>query len=377
MKIGALIAEFNPLHAGHKLLIDAITQENDAVIAVMSGNFVQRGECAIFEKHDRARAAIANGADLVIELPVIYSLSSAEGFARGGVEILDGCKVVNSLHFGSECGDISALTKCAEVLNDESEEFSALLNEKLSEGMSFPKARQIAAEAVTKEACVLNEPNNILAVEYIRAINKLGSEIAPRTIRRMGDGYNDTDINSSVPSASAIRARLKDGDDAKEYMLYNYESSPVFMRDFDIIAASRLKSIKKEELMLLPDCNEELASRLKEASFKNTFDEIVNEAVCRRYTKSRIRRILCNMIIGNDFKEYVSPTYIRPLAFNRKGSEILRLMKEKSSLPIASRGAVLKDDAIFKQECRATDIYNLVRNIEGGKEFSAVADIME
>ena len=133
MKIGALIAEFNPLHAGHKLLIDTIKRENDAVIAVMSGNFVQRGECAIFEKYDRAKAAIINGVDLAIELPVPYSLSSAEGFAKGGVETLEKCGVVNSLHFGSECGNIDALIKCAEVLNDESEEFSALLNEKLSE----------------------------------------------------------------------------------------------------------------------------------------------------------------------------------------------------------------------------------------------------
>ncbi len=377
MKIGALIAEFNPLHAGHRLLIDTIKQENDAVIAVMSGNFVQRGECAIFEKYDRAKAAAANGVDLVIELPVLYSLSSAEGFAKGGVEILEKCGVVNSLYFGSECGDIDALTKCAEVLNDENEEFSALLNEKLSEGMSFPKARQMAAEAVTKEASLLNEPNNILAVEYIRAIKKLGSEIIPSTIRRMGSGYNDTDIKSPIPSASAIRARLKDDDDVKGYMLYNYESSPAFMRDFDIITASRLKAITKEELMLLPDCNEEIASRLKEASFKNTFEEIMAEASCRRYTQSRIRRILCNMIIGNNFKEYISPTYIRPLAFNKKGSEILRLMKEKSSLPIASRGAVLKDDALFKLECRATDVYNLVHNIEGGGEFSAVAEMLD
>ena len=377
MKIGALIAEFNPLHAGHKLLIDTIKRENDAVIAVMSGNFVQRGECAIFEKYDRAKAAIINGVDLAIELPVHYCLSSAEGFAKGGVEILEKCGVVNSLYFGSECGDIDALIKCAEVLNDENEEFSLLLNEKLSEGMSFPKARQLTAEAIIKEASILSEPNNILAVEYIRAIKKLGSKIIPSTIRRMGGGYNDTDIKSPVPSASAIRARLKGGEDANGYMLYNYESTPTFMKDFDIITASRLKAIEKEELMLIPDCNEEIASRLKEASFKNTFEEIVAEAACRRYTQSRIRRILCNMIIGNNFKEYISPTYIRPLAFNKKGSELLRLLKEKSSLPIASRGALLKDNPIFKLECKATDIYNLVHHIEGGKEFSAVAGIIE
>lgn len=376
MKIGALIAEFNPIHAGHRHLIDTIKRENDGVIAVMSGNFVQRGECAIFEKYDRATGAVSNGVDLVLELPVLYCLSSAEGFAKGGVEILNGCGLVNKLYFGSECGDIDALGKCAELLNKESESFSALLNEKLSAGMSFPKARQMAAEAVIKEASVLSEPNNILAVEYIRAVKKLGADISVHTIARAGSGYNDTRINGRFPSASAIRAKIEIGESANDYMLYNYETSPVFMKDFDVITASRLKTITKDELIKLPDCNEEIASRLKDASLRNTFGEIAEEAVCRRYTQSRIRRILCNMIIGNYFNEYLSPSYIRPLAFNKKGSEILRLMKEKATLPIVSRGALLKDDPLFKLECRATDVYNLVRGKEGGEEFSAVARML-
>lgn len=376
MKIGALIAEFNPLHAGHRHLIDTIKGENDGVIAIISGNFVQRGECALFEKYDRAKAAVTNGVDLVLELPVLYALSSAEGFAKGGVEILEKCGVVNSLYFGSECGDISALIKCAEVLNNEDNSFRTLLSEKLSEGMSFPKARQAAAEAIIREASVLNEPNNILAVEYIKAIKKLNSKIAPVTIKRLGGGYHDTEINSSVPSASAIRARLRDGEDAKRYMLYNYEASPTFMKDFDMIIAARLKTIGKDELCMLPDCNEEIAARLKEAAVHNTFDEIISAACCRRYTQSRLRRILCNMIIGNNFKEYISPTYMRPLAFNKKGSEILRRMKDEATLPIASRGAAVKEDPIFNLECRATDIYNLVHNIESGKEFCVVAEII-
>ena len=377
MKIGAFIAEFNPLHAGHKHLIDTVKAENDGVLGIISGNFVQRGECAIFEKYDRANAAAANGVDLILELPALYALSSAEGFAKGGVEILDKCGVVDTLYFGSECGDINALTKCADVLSDENEVFSRTLSEKLSDGMNFPSARQAAAEAVIGEASVLSEPNNILAIEYIRAIKKLGSEIVPSTILRLGDGYNDKTVNSEIPSASAVREKLRKGEDIKKYMLYNYETSPVFMKDFDIIVASRLKAAEREELMLLPDCNEEIASRLTEASKFNSFGEIVQYAACRRYTQSRIRRVLCNMIIGNHLKEYISPTYIRPLAFNEKGSEILRIMKKSADLPIASRGASAKDDTIFQLECRATDVYNLVRGIEGGKEFSAVAGIFK
>lgn len=368
MKISAVIAEFNPIHAGHKILIDTIKRENDAVIAIMSGNFVQRGECAIFEKSERAKAAIECGVDLVLELPAVYALSSAEGFAKGAVNILSACGCVDGLYFGSECGDIEKISRCADVLNNESEEFSQILADKLSDGLSFPAARQEALKSVLPESEILDMPNNILAVEYVRELKKIKSTITPHTIKRVGAGYNETEANGQIPSASAIRKLLKNGEGAKELMLGEF-SSPVFMEDFDIIVASRLKAISKEELCTLPDCNEEIASRLKSACTFNTFGEIVENASCKRYTQSRIRRILCNMIVGNNFKNYTSPTYIRPLAFSEKGSEILRKMKSTASLPVATRGAVLKDDLIFNLECRASDIYNLVRGIEGGKEF--------
>ena len=371
MKIGALVAEFNPIHAGHKLLIDKIKEENDAVIAIMSGNFVQRGECAIFEKGERAKASITCGVDLVIELPAVYALSSAEGFAKGAVNILSACGCIDNLYFGSECGDIEKISRCADALNSESEEFSLILSEKLSEGLSFPAARQEALRSILPDGEILDMPNNILAVEYVRELKKLGSAITPHTIKRIGAGYNETDTDEKIPSASAIRKVIKEGSSAKSMMLGEF-SSPTFMEDFDIIVASRLKAISKEELCSIPDCNEEIAARLKSAGVYNTFGEIVENAACKRYTQSRIRRILCSMITGNQFKSLPAPSYIRIIAFNEKGSEILRKMKSTASLPVAARGAVLKSDEIFNFECRCTDVYNLVRGNAGGKEFEFI-----
>lgn len=376
MKISALIAEFNPFHRGHRLLVDRMKNESDRVVAIMSGNFVQRGECAVFEKSERAVAAIKNGVDLVLELPAVYALSSAEGFAKGGVQTLSATGVVDELWFGSECGDIEKLSRCADVLNEEVPLFREKLSEKLREGLSFPAARQKAVEQIIPDGNILSEPNNTLAVEYIKEIKRSGTNITPKTIKRMGSGYNDTTTSGEIISASAIRKLLSEGRDAKEHILHRHESAPLFMDAFDITVASRLKAISKEELCLIPDCNEEIASRLKDASVYNTFEEIISASSCRSYTQSRLRRILCSMITGNIFSAIPSPTYIRPLAFNEKGGGILKKMKSTASLPIASRGAILKSDEIFGFECRITDIYNLVRGIKGGAEFDRAVDII-
>lgn len=376
MKTSALVAEFNPFHKGHRLLIDSMREKTDCVIAIMSGNFVQRGECAVFEKRERAIAAVRNGVDLVLELPAVYALSSAEGFSKGALQTLYALNVVDSLWFGSECGDLEMLTRCADILNEETPVFRSLLSDKLKEGLSYPAARQAAVEAFSPDGSILSMPNNILAVEYIKELKRLKSNITPVTIKRMGAGYNEEKVASSLPSASGIRSLLKNNEETKEYMLYNYEAKPVFMNQFDSIVAARLKVASTDELCLIPDCNMEIASRLKEASKFNTFDEIVSFAACKSYTQSRLRRILCNMITGNLFKEVPSPTYIRPLAFNSMGSEILKKIKSTASLPIAARGAILKNDEIFSFECRCTDLYNLIRQKTGGAEYARSVEII-
>lgn len=367
MKIGSIIAEFNPIHEGHKFLIEKVSKENDCTVVVMSGNFVQRGECAIFEKSERARAAIENGADLVIELPLLYALSSAEGFARGAISILDGAGCVDEVWFGSECGDIEKIKEVAHLLNEESDSFKERINELLKDGYSFPKARMEALKKESANADILNNPNNILAVEYVRALERINSSIKPVTIKREGSGYNEKEITNKIPSATAVREKIKNGKEVN--LLYPYKSKPLFMSDFDLIASSRLKTISKESLLNIPDCNEEIAVRLKEASKFNTVEEIIKNALCKRYTESRLRRIICNMIIENNFREFKKPTYIRPIAFNSRGTEALKKIKSTASLMVSDRGAELKNDEIFNLECRGSDVCALLRGELSGKEF--------
>lgn len=371
MKIGAIIAEFNPFHTGHRHLTDQIRTKCDAVIAVMSGNFVQRGECAIFDKAERTRMALQNGVDLVIELPAVYALSSAENFAAGSVNTLIGTGIVDELWFGSECGDIDALKRVADILNNETPNFKDSLDKFLRTGLSFPAARINALKEISSDADILNSPNNTLAVEYIRQLEKNCSGIIPRTIERIGGGYNDDNADNEIVSASAVRKLIKKGESADSFSPAS-ACHPVFMSDFDTLVSARVKTACKEELLNIPDCNSELASRIIASFGYNTFDEIVDSASCKSYTQSRIRRILCNLLIGNRFSSLPDPEYIRILGFNKAGSEILNKMKSTASLPVIARGALLKDNPIFNLECRATDIYNLAQGIEGGKEFEFI-----
>ena len=367
MKIGSIIAEFNPIHEGHALLIEEVRKKNDCVVVVMSGNFVQRGECAVFEKTERARAAIENGADLILELPLLYALSSAEGFARGAVSILENAGCIDELWFGSECGDIEKIKEVSNLLSEESDTFKERISEFLKEGYSFPKARMEALKEESENANILCSPNNILAVEYVRALKKINSPVKPVTIKRKGSGYNETEIISPIPSATALRGKIQSGE--KLNLLYPYKSKPLFMNDFDLIASCRLKTISKESLLNIPDCNEEIASRLKEASRFNTLEEIIKSALCKRYTESRLRRIICNMLIENNFKEYKEPTYIRPIAFNSRGKEALKKIKSTARLKVSDRGAELKNDEIFNLECRGSDACALLRGEMSGSEF--------
>ena len=367
MKISSIIAEFNPFHAGHSYIIEEMKQKSDAIVCIMSGNFVQRGECAMFEKYERARAAVERGIDLVLELPLVYALSSAEGFSYGAVKILDECKVIEELYFGSECGDIEKIKVVAKALNTETAEYKNRLSAFLEEGMSYPKARMLALN--TKDSSILESPNNILAVEYLRALEKINSKIVPHTIKRMGSGYNDTEIKGDIPSATVLRKMIKNGDNPE--LSFKYASKPLFMDNLDVIVSARLKTISQSELEKIPDCNSEIAVRLKNSSKYNTIAQILEEAACKRYAQSRLRRILCNMVISNEFKDLPEPTYIRPIAFNNKGKEILKEIKKAARVPVADRGAILKNDEIFKLECRGSDITSLLRNQESGSEFTS------
>lgn len=377
MTIRATIAEYNPFHNGHKHLAEKMKEDGAAAIAVMSGNYVQRGGCAVYDKFTRAKVAVQCGMDLVIELPLVYSLSSAEYFALGAVETLNALGIVDELWFGSESGETESLESIADALINESYEFKQIMKERLSEGMGFAAARQKALAAIMGEkADVIAEPNNILGVEYIKALKRTQSKMRPVTILRAQVGHDSNEKGESVASAKALRESLKTGESIQSYVPYPTAFTPVFSKMFDQLIAYRLKSVTKERLMEMPDCNEEIAVRLKKAASGNTLENIIASAHSRNYADSRLRRILFNLVLDNDIK-YITPQYIRVLAFNNRGAEILREAQDKARLPIASRGAAIKDSEIFKRECIGTDIYNLVVGKLGGEEFMQFPGIID
>ncbi|MGM9551469.1 MAG: nucleotidyltransferase family protein [Clostridia bacterium] len=369
MKICATVAEFNPFHNGHGYLAGAFREEYDGMIAVMSGNFVQRGEAAVYNKFARAKAAIANGFDLVIELPIIYALSSAEFFATGAIKILNSTNVVDSLVFGSELGEIEPLREVAMLALDETSEFKDTLKFHLSSGEPYPKALAKAYATVGIDEKLVTSPNNILGIEYIKALIKTKSTITPMTLRRFGASHDSFIASNSVASASHIRSLIEKGSFTQNFMPTFPYPVPVFDKQFSNIILYALKSAKFEDLIKIPDCSSELASRFLSASKLTNVNDIVSYVKTKNYTESRIRRILWNLVLKNNISPSTDPTYIRILAQNKQGSKILSQMKAVSTLPIVQKSVELKKDNIFILESTATDIYNIATGHPSGEDF--------
>lgn len=377
MTISATVAEFNPFHNGHKYLVEKMRENSQGVVAVMSGNYVQRGGCAVYDKFTRAQVAVQNGVDLVIELPLIYSLSSAEYFALGAVEILNALGVASELWFGSEAGSLAPLNKIACELINESEAFKEAMKAALGGGMGFALARQKALEAVLgNEARFIARPNNILGVEYIKALMRTQSKIRPVTVKRIQARHDCDQRGESIASAKSLRESLSKGESIADYVPSLPEAAPVGENSFNKLIAARLISASKEELTALPDCNEEIAARLKKAAGEKSVEEIIRSAHSKNYADSRLRRILFNLLLGNKVK-YTSPQYIRPLAFNREGAEILRAAKDRATLPVVSRAAMAKESEIFAAECIGTDIYSLAAELPLCNEFIRYPEMTE
>lgn len=355
-----VVAEYNPFHAGHALHIrETRRQMGDcAVIAVMSGNFVQRGDCAVFDKWTRARAALEGGADLVLELPTVWAVSSAEGFARGAVELLAATGVVNCLSFGSECGDVEALRQVAACLD--SERYQAGLRRFLDEGMPFAACRQAVVRELLGEgtAALLAQPNNNLGIEYIRALNGLKSSIRPVTVLRMGAAH-DGGEHPAYPSASFVRERILSGALPAD--------NPASLRYGERGALAILRSMDEAGFSALPDCGEGLAHRICGAVRRGrTLEEIYDLAKTKRYAHSRIRRAVLWGALGLKVSDRPDrPTYIRVLGANDRGREALREMKEKASLPVITKPAHGKGIPLLEREARCTDFYQLCRREPG------------
>ena len=363
MKTVGIICEYNPFHMGHKKQLDMVRSaygEDCSIICLMSGSFVQRGMPAIFDKSLRARAAIACGADLVLELPITSALSSAEGFAAGGVRILS--SLCHSLCFGAENGDASSLMQTARMLL--SPEFSNALHIELDTGKSFPAARQAALERMGADASLLINPNDILAVEYCKAILDQNSGLIPFPIHREGC-YHDTAPDPQNPSATAIRNRILNKESFVEFMPEEIRELLETAPRFDLSAGERamlyrLRTMTDEEFEALPYGSEGLWRRLMHASRSQaSLEDILTAAKSKRYTRSRLDRMVMCAFLGITAQDLESPVpYTRVLAFNDTGRTILK--NAKGLIPLLHIGEA-HDSAYWALEKRCDDLHGLFR----------------
>ncbi|MDO5407332.1 MAG: nucleotidyltransferase [Eubacteriales bacterium] len=366
MKTAGIIAEYNPFHNGHRYQLEELRARTgaDYIIIAMSGDFVQRGEPAIFDKYTRTRMALNAGADLVLELPAAFATSSAEDFAACGVALLDKLGVVDMLCFGSECGDVAALEPVARLLAEEPEEYGKLLRERMSQGDSFPKAREWAVtEWMKMETSLLSSPNNILGIEYMKALIRRGSSIKPYTIQRSGQGYNDSDFaavsvtdGQVFASASAIRNALRDKavSDAVRAQIPGSIAddltslTPVFPDDLSALLNFRLLDLTSSgrNLTDFSDVSPELADRIQNRLLETaSYTGRIEQLKTRQYTYTRISRALLHILLGtttNQIQDYRADDYVsyaRILGFRKSTAPLLSEIKKSSQIPLISKVA--------------------------------------
>jgi len=373
MNICGIVSEFNPFHAGHAYLIEEIRRslgEDTGVVCAMSGDFVQRGAAAAFSKHDRARAAVAGGADLVLELPLPWCIASAERFAFGGVNLLLSTGCLTHLAFGSECGDLPALERTAALLLRP--EMDGLIRENLRTGVSYAAARQAAAERLAGERLpMLADPNDILALEYLKALRGVQSDVKPVAVQRKGAGH-DSGEAGEYPSASFLRRKLDAGEAIDSFLPERVSaalfggSGPVDGERMEIAMLSRLRRMTAEDFRGLPDVSEGLEHRLAAAVRQEPdLESVIRAAASKRYPVSRIRRILCCAALGVGKEAGKgTPPYLRVLAANRRGQAVLRSMTECASVPVITKPSAVRGhgdrvEAVFSMGASGADLYAL------------------
>ncbi|MBR5570958.1 MAG: nucleotidyltransferase family protein [Oscillospiraceae bacterium] len=327
--ITGIICEYNPLHLGHKKQIDWVKARDPEglVVCLMSGNYVQRGKPAIFDKMLRARAAVECGADLVLELPLPYCLSSAEGFAAGGVSVLG--KFCDRLCFGAETDNVQVLQDIAQALL--SKDFKPMLTEQLENGLSFPAARQAALERMGQDASVLSTPNNILAVEYCKAIIAQGCSMKPMAILRQGD-YHDPVADRENPSATAVRALMENGGVWADFVPSeaHLHGNLHTLEQGERAILAKLRTMTDEEFAALPYGSEGLWRKLMhESRQKATLEEILTSVKSKRYTRTRLDRMIMCAFLGLTEQDLNRPVpYVRVLGFNDRGRQVLKLARQ-------------------------------------------------
>lgn len=379
MKIGGIVAEYNPFHNGHKYQIEKSKElgELTHTVAVMSSNYVQRGETAILSKWARAEMAVQGGIDLVIELPTLWSTSYAQRFAEGAVSLLEALGCVEMLSFGSECGNIDELIACKDAIN--SEAVNEKLKENLEVGLGFASARAEAMRSVCGNRFfnILEGANNTLGIEYLNALDKFGSDMIPMTIRRKGASHDSDMTSENFASASEIRRMMKENNrEWEKFMpesaadIYNRElfdgKAPCLNEKLEFSILCCMRQLSAEAIGKSPDVSEGIEFRIHDAALKaRTLDELFALAKTKRYSHARIRRIVLHAFMGfvaDDYKG--NPPYIRVLAMNEKGKEILKEAKEKAKFPIVTKASDFDELSdygrqVFLLEDMCTDVFSL------------------
>lgn len=408
MPTAGIIAEYNPFHNGHlhhlretkKLLPDC------RIICVMSGHFLQRGEPSILNKWARAEMAVAQGADLILELPVLYSCRSAYWFARGGLEILAASGVTSHLSFGVETENLTALEDAARLLAEESEGFIKVLRQGLQEGLSYPRARSLALEKALAHPGgeILNKPNNILALAYLRVIKELDLPLIPLPVIRKGAGYNETRLDAGEnPSATAIRKMLANYSPdqycrglavLKPYLpesslsIMEHEAQegrcPVCFESLTPQVLTLLRRSALQDLKGLIEVREGLESRLKQAATASgTLAELLRRVKTKRYTYTRLQRLLCHLLLNYTKEKEAAlsggPPYLRVLAFNKKGQSLLKEIKAKTSVPVINKATYGKRlakadprfEVFWEMDILASDLYSILYPSEAARKGGA------
>ncbi len=394
MKITGIICEYNPLHNGHLYQIEQVRKNGaEAIVAVMSGNFMQRGDVAVMDKFTRAKLAVEAGVDLVIELPVPYAVAPAETFAIGGVALLSALPNVTEISFGSECGDIELLKRAAEACYLCKTTYRDIVEDFLREGHAYPEVLMHMVEKLYGEevASVLLEPNNTLAVEYLSAMQLLQSPLQPFTVQRRGAGHHSMlrderteEGMAGIASATYIRSCIQDGTDCRRTVpkccydaLQKSENDGQIadMHYLERILLYRLRTTTAEELRNIAEVGQGLENRILHARTATSLEEVLDALQTRRYPMARLRRILLHILL--DIRKGDAngiPPYGRILAFNDMGRQILRCSKNRRKIPFshALKGLAQLSPAAARcaeLDARATDIYSLAMPEAGTAEL--------
>ena len=392
-RVLGIIAEYNPFHNGHMYHLQKAKEQSGAEysVCIMSGNFVQRGNTSILNKWKKAEMALLNGIDLVIELPTIYSVASAESFSLGAIKLLESLKIVDAISFGTEADDFAALNNISNIVLEEPKKYKNLLNQELKKGISFPKARENALmlyfDNNKRYSNILSSPNNILAIEYLKSLKKIKSTIQPIPIKREKVYYNENTIVDEFASATAIRNLLKNEQFSEirkvvpknTYEILNKEHElgniVLDLSNYEKQIIYNLRKMSVAEIAELPDVSEGLEHSIKNAAnFSNNIKDLINIVKTKRYTQTRIQRILICALLGITKKDVIMSKktipYIRILGFNKKGKELIsRISKSNPKVPVITSVKKFEDqnnNKIYKRlldiDIFSTNVYTMACN---------------